>query len=517
MKILVVSLLRLGDFIQTVPVVAGLKNKFPRAKVDVLCHSPAMALQPMLPIVDRWWTIDREELQMGLGRADLPLLTSFDVLRETCDEVNQEQYDLIINLTQTKFSAWIMGYLAARGKLGLTFNAAGLAEFHSPWFRYLDSHTERPTEDVFHYIDVFAQACEIFGEDRRWPFVLTPRGDSEVRALNLPRGRELIAVQALTSDDKKNWGEESWARWLVEMHGRRSSAHFVFIGAPNEEERLKAILARVHDSAAFASLAIVSLEGALSLLHKVSLIVSGDTSIKHLANAARCSVVELALGSSDYRRTGIYKADSLIVHGRVACAPCPHSSPCSQASHLCAVQLDPIKMAAATDMFVREDWNGLNAFARGSNFGVRRTRHVAMGFWYAQDISGRSREETMQDWIDRSAWKFLLNAEEKGTVPSVGTEVYRLKTEIGELVPIGGVEPLLSRLDFLEKELGERRQVWSEGRKEFEQSKSESQGRSTFDLGHLRSRQNKLQFTEREIEIKMKLIQSLKTHLVEKA
>lgn len=517
MKILVVSLIRLGDFIQTVPVISGLKNKYPRAKVDVLCHNPATGIQPMFPTVDHWWTINRDELQDGLGRGDVPMLTSFDVLRETCDAINAEQYDLIINLTQTHFSAWIMGYLSARGKLGLTFNAAGQAEFHSPWFRYLDTHAERPEQDVFHYIDVFAQACETFGEERKWPLVLTPRGDSEVRALNLPKGRELIAVQALTSDDKKNWGGESWAKWLLAMHNRRPLAHFVFIGAPNEEERLQAILTSRSEFAGYTTLAILSLEGALSLLHKAPLLISGDTSIKHLANAARCRVVELALGSSDYRRTGIYKPDSLIVHGRMPCAPCPHSNPCSQATHACAGQLTPEKIAAVTDMYVREDWNGLNAFARTSEFAIRRSRHVAMGFWYAQDISGRTREETMQDWIGRSAWKFLLNGEEKGKISAVGTEIYRLKTEIGELVPAGGAQPLLSRLDFLEKELDGRRRDCSEHRREFEESKIASKGRETFDLAELRSKQNKLQFDEREIDIKMKLIQSLKTQLVEKA
>lgn len=517
MKILVMSLLRLGDFIQVTPVIGGLKNKYPRAKIDVLCHTPTAALQPLLPCVNRWWTLNRDELQKGLGHAEIPLLTSFDVLREQCEAINLENYDLIINLTQTHFSGWLMGYLQAKAKLGLTFNTAGKAEFHSPWFRYLDTQAARPEADVFHFVDVFAQACEIFGEERRWPFVLSPQGDAEVKSLNLPRGRELIAIQALTSDQKKNWGSARWSAWLSEMHGRRPEAHFVFIGAPFEEAELKRIVGAVEGAEDFATVAVLSLEGALSLLNRAALLVSGDTSIKHLANAARCRVVEFALGSSDYRRTGIYKTDSLILHSRVACSPCPHSAACSQPAHSCAEEIDASSAANATHMFIREDWNGLQAFARQARFSIRRTKIMAMGFWYAQDISGRGREETMQDWIDRSAWKFLLNGEEKGRVPAVGTEIYRLKTEIGELVPSGGVEPLLSRLDFLERELCGRKAKSSAGLQEFDRDKQLHAGETTFDLAELRARQNRLQLDEREIEIKMKLIQSLKSQLAEKA
>lgn len=513
MKILVVNLLRLGDFIQAVPVVHGLKSKYPRAKVDVLVHTPALSLQPMLPFIDRWWAINRDELQEGLGNGEIPLLTSFDVLREQCEQINSEGYDLVINLTQTYFSAWLMGYLQGKSKLGLTFNSIGRAEFFSPWFRYLDG---KISGDVFHHLDIFSQACEVFGDERRWPFVLTPGGESEVRNLGLPRGRELIAVQALTSDEKKNWGEDSWVRWLAEMQGRRPDAHFVFVGAPFEQERLRAIVNRA-PVADRVSVAIVSLQGALSLLNKATVLVTGDTSIKHLANAARCRVMEIALGSSDFRRTGIYKANSLIVHGRLPCSPCPHSGGCSQATHKCAEQLTPALVADATVMFLREDWNALAAFSRSAEFGLRRSRVVAMGFWYAQDLSSRLREETMLDWIDRSAWKFLLNAEEKGQISSVGTEVYRLRTEIGdELAPFGGVEPLLARLEFLEKELLGRRESFIDHQKNFERSKEENKGLKTFDLAALRSAQNKLQFDEREIEIKMKLVQSLKFQLAEK-
>lgn len=131
MKILVINLLRLGDVIMTVPVVNGLAKRRADAQIDMLTFKGPAQLHAMIPAVNRWWSLDREELQDGLGRADVPMLSSFAVLQEQLDAINAEKYDLIINLTQTKFSAYVAGYLKASDRLGLTYDLKGTHHFYS--------------------------------------------------------------------------------------------------------------------------------------------------------------------------------------------------------------------------------------------------------------------------------------------------------------------------------------------------------------------------------------------------
>src|ERR1035437_3742562 len=133
MKVLVISLLRIGDFIQALPVLSSLRTQFSVRKLDVLTHEPVSGLAPMIGDVNKWWTINRDELQEGLGRAEIPLLSSFSVLKEQLDEINKEKYDCIINLTQTHFSAWVAGYLNTGSRAGLAFDVKCQAHFHSPW------------------------------------------------------------------------------------------------------------------------------------------------------------------------------------------------------------------------------------------------------------------------------------------------------------------------------------------------------------------------------------------------
>ena len=464
----------------------------------------------MIPSVSRWFTVDREELQSGLGRADIPLLTSFDILREQCEQLSAEKYDLIINVTQTEFSGWLMGYISAKTKVGLCFNVRGQASFNSSWFRYLNQHADRSVPDVLNYSDIFSYACEVSEEPRIWPIHVTPQGEQEAMALPLPAG-EVIAVQALTSDVKKNWHPTKWNQWLDAMCVLRPAAHFAFLGSPAERSLLQEILAGAADSTR-VTLAIVSLDGALAVLNRATLLVTGDTSIKHLANAGSCSVLELSMGSSDYRRTGIYKENSLILQGPAACAPCPHSTPCSQVSHLCSDAISVGAVVAATDLLLKSDWEGLRQAARSFSVKFLRTRVMATGFWYAGDLAGPDAVATVDTWIKRSAYKFLLNGGDKGLLPKFGSEVYQLGAEITQLVPPEGIQPVLAHLEFLEDELGRRQIETTAERRRFEPLTGIGK---IPDLASLRQIEMRLENERREIEVKAKLVRSLKTKLLE--
>src|SRR5262249_16098474 len=143
--------------------------------------------------------------------------------------------------------------------------------------------------------------------------------------------------------------------------------------------------------------AIVSLEGVLSVLKHVDLLVTGDTSVKHLANAFDTPVLELSLGSSDYGRTGIYRANNLILQPLLGCSPCPHSKPCSELSHLCATGLTPEVVSMTAHHLMARDWPGLRELAREFESEIRflRTRLSTSGFWAAVDLSATDPSKTV--------------------------------------------------------------------------------------------------------------------------
>lgn len=453
MRVLVISLLRLGDFIQTLPVLTALKTQYPIRELDVLTHAPARMLQPMIGDVAEWWTIPREELQEGLGRGDLPLLTAFDVLKEKLDAMDARKYDLIINLTQTHFSGWIAGYLRAPNKLGMVFDRKGQPQLHSPWFQYLDEHAPLEAKDIFHYTDIFFYGSGLKGSERVWRLRETQTGRDEVDILGLGDG-EKIVLQTLTSDAKKNWSEANWLKSIEQLHLLRPEARFILLGAPNESARLEPLLVKLLARGIPANKAILSLEGALALLNQAKLLITGDTSIKHLANASTVPILELSLGSSDYRRTGVYKEDSLILQPKVGCSPCPHSGSCSKSTHECAETLTPEVVTAAAHNLASGQWMEISRLAREFylEVGFLRTKHLASGFWLAFDATRKEADTVITTVLERCTWKFLLNREHMNPVAQFGSEGIFMRRELSGIFSADRLAKLEPHLEFLEKQ-----------------------------------------------------------------
>ena len=489
MKILVINLLRLGDTIMTVPVINGLAARRADAQIDVLTFKPVAALHAMIPKVRRWWTLDRDELQEGLGRADIPMLSSYAVLQEQLDVINAEKYDLIINLTQTKFSAYIAGYLKSADRLGLTYDLKGLPHFYSPWFRYLDDRADGEVDDVFHHSDIFAHACGLGNSELDWGMKTTEKGEAEVKALNLGAG-EVIALQLFTSDEKKNWPLEKWIEFTRYLKSQRPNARVVALGAPSEEDKL---IEFVQTADSDVVPAILSLEGALSLLNRAQLLITGDTSIKHLANAGTAKVIELSLGWSDSRRTGIYKKDSLILHGEIL----------------------PATVKALSFALLNNDWISIEKTA--SQFKVdsqiQRSRELSSGFWFAQDLTEPNSERMVTTLVERCAWKITLNRERQRTFSEFGSEGVALRRELRTLIAGQSERPVLAHLDFLEKQEADRSLAINS---ELVTLRRERSPRGDLlDIAGFRKKQIELEFTFQHLEHKTKLIRTLKSNWTE--
>jgi ADP-heptose:LPS heptosyltransferase len=489
MKILIINLLRLGDTIMTVPVINGLHERRSDSQIDLLTFKPVASLHAMIPHVRRWWTLDREELQDGLGRADMPILSSYSVLQEQLDVINAEKYDLIINLTQTKFSAYIAGYLKSADRLGLTYDLKGLPHFYSPWFRYLDDRADGEVDDVFHHTDIFAHACGLGNSQLDWSMKVTEKGEAEVKSLDLGAG-EVIVLQLFTSDEKKNWPLEKWIEFAKTIKAERPFTRIVALGSPAERSKLIEFV-QAADSDVVP--AILSLEGALALLSRAQVLVTGDTSIKHLANAGRAKVIELCIGWSDSRRTGIYKEDSLILQGVIQAA--------TVKSLVCAI--------------LNDDWNSIEATASQfkADLKIERSRELSSGFWFAQDLTEPNSERLVTTLVERCAWKITLNRERQKKFSEFGSEGIALRRELRTLISGQSEGPVLAHLDFLEKQEEDRSLAVNS---ELVTLRREKPIRADLlDIAGFRKKQIELEFTFQHLEHKTKLIRTLKSNWTE--
>lgn len=355
MRILAVNLLRLGDIVATAPAIRVLRKRFPKAKIDLLVNGGYQSVAKMIGDVDRVRLFDRDLLQAATAEADRPFFAGFDHLQDFVEELSSENYDLVVNFTHNRLSGWLLGLVSAKEKLGLVLDGQGGVSFGSAWFRHLNQQVDFEDNQAFNHTDVFIGAVGGYGIETDGDFfdgllVETEAGRQEADRIlaQAPGGGRRLALQVSTSDAKKEWGDSSYTAMLVELSKRVAGEPldvFVF-GAPTEAARIEALAESVKDVAGLSVVpAIASFAGALSLLEEVDLLVTGDTSIKHIASASSVPVIELILGSADAHRTGSWKNGDWMIRSKESCAPCGHSEKCHRGSHACAEGLRPTVVA----------------------------------------------------------------------------------------------------------------------------------------------------------------------------
>ena len=313
MKTLVLSLLRLGDFLQQVPLLEQLRSD--GQDVHVLVNEGSAELSSVFSDF-KFHLLPRDTIQRILIRRECNVLTAFQVVEEVTSELDSENFDVIENWTHNFLSARLMDLLTAPVKKGARFEAGRLV---SPGKRlsYLNE-TWGPTKAAsFHWIDALARAME----HRSPPLTKADR-----------HRMGPVYLQVLTSDEKKNWDLEQWidlADRLIEV-----GEDVRILCAPFEESRL-----RDSGFGARHQLCVLSLKELNHALSGAKLVVTGDTSIAHWAALRRAPVLGLFLGSADPRKTAPRQIGTRILWSEVPCSPCRHRNPCSQAEHLCAVNL----------------------------------------------------------------------------------------------------------------------------------------------------------------------------------
>lgn len=301
MKILLVSLLRLGDVIQQGALFKGLRQQFPDAEIHLLMNRQFSHVEEVLPgMIDKYIFFDREDLQRGLGEAGYNILYPYRRLEDLVNFLNQQNYDVAYNLTHTKLSAYLLGSTDITNIKGLSHAEGRFRGLSNRWLRYFNERFSTQQRSLFHYV-------ELLGHSFKIP-VVRP-------AQRLTTGKikkKTVLFQCLTSQEKKNWSLENFRALKGLIETSLVDYHIRILGAAFEKEKLLQYFSE-------DELLICGLAEAKQHLQEAALLVTGDTSIKHLAAQAGTPIVEIAMGGSDALKTGAFADNAIILQSAVVC------------------------------------------------------------------------------------------------------------------------------------------------------------------------------------------------------
>ncbi|WP_413586345.1 glycosyltransferase family 9 protein [Bdellovibrio sp. HCB274] len=363
MKILVVSLLRLGDIIQQQPLLKALRNRHPQAEIHLLANLQCSQAESLLQgLVNKYFYFDRESLQKGLGEASYNILWSYHQAEALVQDLNKQNYHQIFNFTHNKLSAYLMGAVKAADKQGLHHTDGAFQGLKNPWLRYFNDRFSGTQPSMFHYVELLGKSF----------------GLPVSKAVSQPSTKsKKVLFQCLTSDSKKNWGLQRFKQLKDTIESSLVDYKVQVLCAPFEKNQLAEVFSE-------SDLLVCDLSGAQKALSESCLLVTGDTSIKHLSAQMGIPTVELVLGSSDWTKTAAFSEQSQVIASKAACSPCAHSQACSQKSQICAEDISVDQVFAAV-------WDKLS---KKSNEATVTMRDLERASWTLQ-LNGVSASEVL--------------------------------------------------------------------------------------------------------------------------
>ena len=299
-EICIMMLSAIGDAVHVLPVANALKRAWPDTRLTWVVQPGPHALVRGHAAIDEFIIFHRRR---GLG--------AWAAFADFARTVRERRFDLLLGL-QVYFKAGVLTALApADVKLG--FDRARARDL-----QWLVTNARIPPHPPQLVQDQYFEFLRFLGTDPEpvtWDLRLGEAEREAQAAFFAALGGPAMAVVVGTSDPRKNWTVEGYARVLEEAE-RRHGLRAVLVGGPSSSERALAdgVLART--SADVADALGDDLRTLVWIVEGSALTLSPDTGPLHISRALGTPVVGL-FGPTDPARSGPYRAyGELVVDGR---------------------------------------------------------------------------------------------------------------------------------------------------------------------------------------------------------
>jgi ADP-heptose:LPS heptosyltransferase len=411
-QVLIINVTRMGDLIQTGPLLSRLRQEWPDVAIDLVVDRsfapPAALLTGFRQVI----TCDFARLLDECRTQSKSVVTLMHEMTTWAVPLRTARYNRIVNLTFTRQTGLLALYIGAPDMRGITAGPDGGPIVRNPWLSYFtDLHRHRRF-NRFNLVDLYAMGGSGPGAFSPLSVAVPVDGmDWAVRFLQSQNRnvRRWVAVQVGASDVMKAWRPEYFGRTMAQL-GRHLGLGFVLIGTAAEAEAIELAKATYRAGGGAAPILDVSgrttLHQLVGLLSRCQLLLTNDTGPMHLAVGVGTTVIDLSVGHVDHNETGPYGPGHWVVQPDLVCSPCGFDQICvhqackdrlvpEEVASLClhALGLGPFPSWSAGVRVYQSgaDADGLGAFrlrAGQVEAGIAWYAGFWRRFWY-EDFTGR--------------------------------------------------------------------------------------------------------------------------------
>lgn len=322
MKIAVLQLARFGDIIQTLPMIQGLKKKHPDSEITLVVRSTFVGAARLSPHVDKIVEFPTASVlgPVLTDGADGKAAAGLELARWISGAFGAEEYDLLLNVTFTRASAYLASLINAKDKRGTLASKAIGQDFviRDPWSQYFFSQVLEHNMNIIHLNDLFPRIAGAM--EGCWPLELRDVRPS-IAVAPVPAGKIRIGIQVGASSPEKTLNAPTWTKLCKALLTFHENAELCFFGNAAEREVVVSILDAIEDEAAglaskrcILPIGMLKFEENAAWVRSCDWLISPDTAIVHLASAVGTRVIEIPVGGVRPEETGPYGEGHHIVY-----------------------------------------------------------------------------------------------------------------------------------------------------------------------------------------------------------
>jgi heptosyltransferase-1 len=299
-RILILKPSSLGDIIHSLPTLAAIRERFPKAFIG--------------------WLVKQEWAGILDGHPCLDELLSFSFKLNSIGpmvrKIRKHRFDLILDL-QGLLRTGLLGYLSGTAvRIGFEDGR----EF-SPLFY---THRVKADKNNLHAVDRYLLIARELGaksDQKRFDIFLTEQDQARVQKMvRLACGdRPILAIHTSARQEIKRWPPEKFAQ-LADKINQAGWGVPVFTGAKNDVQDISMIRERMKTGSVDLA-GQTSLKELAVLLKMSRVLITNDSGPMHLAAAVGTPVVAI-FGPTDPRKIGPYGKGHVVLQHTGECSAC---------------------------------------------------------------------------------------------------------------------------------------------------------------------------------------------------
>ncbi len=344
MRIAVIQLCRLGDILQTTPMLRGLRRVHPGAEITLVVHDLFRDVPVPGRLFDRLVPFPCTEVVAALAEEPVDWRGAADRVRGFLDEVGAGPFDLTLDLSHSDLSGLLGSLIPAHEVRGGLVAEDRTRVVRGGWMSYFWSSQTARAQGCFNLVDIHNRTAGVRSDARGLEINVPDEAQRVVEAWLAARGlagTPMIAVQLGASDERKRWPPERFAAAIDRLPPSLGSP--VFVGTAAERPLVQRALASLNRPAHEAC-GETSLGELAALLARCRLLLTNDTGTMHVASAVGSRVVDVSTGPVFVHETGPYGEGHFVIESRIECFPCAAGAQCHHLS--CRDEIEPADVAA---------------------------------------------------------------------------------------------------------------------------------------------------------------------------